>query len=104
MFKNYFKTALRQLANNKLFSILNILGLAIGLCGSILIFLWVQDELSFDRPNPRPDEVFRLNAGLGEIKHATTTAGMAPFLQRTLPQVKQFVRFYASDALTIDYG
>jgi len=104
MFKNYLKIALRQLIRNRLFSTLNILGLAIGLCGSILISLWVQDELSFDRQNPEPEEVFRLNARLGDIDDATTTAGMAPFLQRTLPQVKQFVRFWASDALTIDYG
>src|ERR1700761_9629334 len=101
MFKNYFKTALRQLARSRLFSTLNILGLAAGLCGSILIFLWVQDERSFDRQNPQPEDVFRLNVNFTDGKAATTPAGMAPFLQRTLPQVKQFVRFWAADPLTI---
>lgn len=104
MFKNYFQTALRQLARNRLFSILNILGLAIGLCGSIFIFLWVQDELSFDRQNPQPEDVFRLSSGLGAVNAATSPIGMAPFLQRTVPQVRQIVRFWAADPLTISYG
>src|ERR1700761_1053318 len=106
MFKNYLKTAIRQLIRSRLFSALNILGLATGLCGSILIFLWVQDELSFDRQNPQPEDVFRLNVKFtdGNGTAATTPAGVAPFLQQTLPQVKQYVRFLAADPLTISYG
>lgn len=104
MFKNYFKTAIRQLARNRLFSILNILGLAAGLCGSILIFLWVQDELSYDRQNPQPEDVFRLIAQFKDDQSATTPAGVAPYLQRTLPQVKQFVRFWPADPQTISFG
>lgn len=104
MFKNYFKTALRQLSRNRLFSVLNILGLAIGLCGSIFIFLWVQDELSFDRQNPQPEDVFRLNATLGAVDAATTPIIMAPYLQRHVPSVRQSVRFWAADPLTISYG
>ena len=104
MFKNYLKTAIRQLVRSRLFSTLNILGLAAGLCGSILIFLWVQDELSFDRQNPQPEDIFRLIANFKDDKSATTPAGMAPFLQRTLPQFKQFVRFWPADPLTVSYG
>jgi len=104
MFKNYLKTAIRQLIRSRLFSTLNILGLAAGFCGSIMIFLWVQDELSFDRQNPQPEDVFRLNVNFSDGTAATTTAGMAPFLHQTLPQVKQFVRFLSGNPLTISYG
>src|ERR1700735_2022679 len=104
MFKNYLKTAIRQLTRNRLFSALNILGLATGLCGSIFIFLWVQDELSFDRQHPQAGEVFRLTTTLGSIHAATTPIGMAPFLHRTLPEVRQFVRLYRSDPRLISYG
>jgi putative ABC transport system permease protein len=104
MFKNYFKTAIRQLTRNRLFSALNILGLATGLCGSIFIFLWVQDELSFDRQGPQPETVFRLNTVLGGTHVATTPIGMAPFLGRTLPEVKQVVRVYPSDPQLVTHG
>ena len=104
MFRNYLKTAIRQLTRNRLFSALNILGLAAGLCGSIFIFLWVQDELSFDRQDPQAEDIFRVTTMLGSIHAATTPIGMAPFLLRTLPQVKQIVRLYNSDPKLIAYG
>jgi len=104
MFKNYLKTAIRQLTRNRLFSALNILGLATGLCGSIFIFLWVQDESGFDRQNPQPTDVFRLNTTLGSIHAATTPLAIAPFLQQTLPVVKQSVRMYVADPQMMAYG
>ena len=104
MLKNYLKTALRQLTRNRLFSALNILGLATGLCGSIFIFLWVQDELSYDRGNPQPEDIFRSTVIDGSLHAATSPLGMAPFLQRTLPVVKQGVRFSAADPQMIVHG
>ena len=49
MFKNYIKITLRNLSKQKIYSAINILGLAVGLAGAILIFLFVQNELSYDR-------------------------------------------------------
>ena len=49
MFKNYFKTAIRNLMRNKVFSFINITGLSIGLACCILILLFTKDELSYDR-------------------------------------------------------
>ena len=48
MFKNYFKIAWRNVGRSKSFSLINISGLAIGMATTILIFLWIQNELSFD--------------------------------------------------------
>ena len=49
MIRNYFRTAWRNLVKNKFYSFINISGLTVGLAVGILILLWVQDELSFDR-------------------------------------------------------
>jgi putative ABC transport system permease protein len=104
MIRNFLTAAIRNLRRNKVFSAINIGGLATGLCGSIFIFLWVQDELSFDRQNPDAEDVFRVTAMLGDTHAATTPIIIAPFLQRNLPQVKQAVRFLAADPVTISYG
>src|SRR5579872_5883468 len=97
MLKNYIKTAFRQLSRNRLFSVLNILGLAIGLCGSLFIFLWVQDELSFDRQNPGATDIYRMIVNLGDVHAATTPMAMAPALQRSLPAVREVTRFDNAD-------
>src|SRR6476646_8579991 len=48
MFRNYFKTTFRNLWKNKTYSFLNILGLAVGIACAALIFLWVEDEVTFN--------------------------------------------------------
>jgi putative ABC transport system permease protein len=55
MFRNYFKTAVRNLLRNKSFSVINILGLSLGMACSLLIFLWVQDERNADKSNANKD-------------------------------------------------
>ena len=58
MLKNYLLVALRNLRKNKAFSIINILGLALGLGCSLLIFLWVSDERNMDKFNKNGDQLF----------------------------------------------
>lgn len=60
MYKNYFKVALRNLKKNKLYSFINVIGLALGMACCILILLWVQDELSYDRFHENADRLFRV--------------------------------------------
>ena len=60
MFKNYFKTALRNLWNNKSYSLLNILGLSIGITCAALIFLWVENELNYNKSNEKIDRVYQV--------------------------------------------
>ena len=61
MLKNHLKIALRNILKNRLFSLINIVGLAIGIASTILILLWVQDELSYDRFNPNANMLYRAN-------------------------------------------
>ena len=60
MFKNYFKTAYRNLIRNKKFSLINICGLAIGIASSILIFTVVQYELSYDTFQPEYNNIYQV--------------------------------------------
>lgn len=60
MIKNYLKIAWRNLLRNRIFSAINIVGLAIGLASCMLISLYVLDELSFDRYNEKADQIFRV--------------------------------------------
>lgn len=60
MLKNYALITIRNLFRNKVYSFINIAGLAIGLTCSMLIFLWVQDELSFDTFHPKADRLYQV--------------------------------------------
>ena len=60
MFKNYLKTSFRNITRHKAISFINISGLAIGMACSILIFLWVNHELSFDKSQINKERIYRL--------------------------------------------
>ena len=60
MLRNYFKTALRNLARSKLHSIINITGLSVGMAVAMLIGLWIYDEISFDRQSEHYDRIARV--------------------------------------------
>jgi len=64
MFKNYFKTALRNLVRSKFYSGLNLLGLTLGLTVGLLILLWVNQELSYDSFHKKADQIYRVNVNL----------------------------------------
>ena len=59
MFQNYLKTALRHLVKNRLYSFINIFGLAVGLASCILIMLFVWDELSYDKMWSKASDIYR---------------------------------------------
>ncbi|HEY4877425.1 MAG TPA: ABC transporter permease, partial [Puia sp.] len=63
MFKNYFKTAWRNLVKNKIFSFINILGLTIGIMVCMMIYLFIMNEFSFDRFHKNNDSIYRVMRG-----------------------------------------
>jgi len=87
MFKNYFKTAWRSLWRNKLFSGLNIFGLATGMACSILIFLWVHDELSFDKFNHNASNIFRITDKTSDQEYAVVPPSLAYAIQTQIPAI-----------------
>ena len=80
MLRNYIKIAFRNLLRHKAFSFINIFGLSIGMACSILILLWVHDELSYDKFHEGSDYIYRLTAELPQenIKAAVSSAPIAP--------------------------
>ncbi|WP_295675078.1 ABC transporter permease, partial [uncultured Mucilaginibacter sp.] len=77
MFKNYLTSAFRSLKRFRLFTLLNIFGLATGMACSILIFLWVQDERSYDKFNDAPGQLFRLTSNVAGVQAAVTPLPVA---------------------------
>ena len=65
MLRNYFITAWRNLIKNKLYSVINITGLTIGLAVGILILIWVQDEFSFDGFHKKEANIYKLENMVG---------------------------------------
>lgn len=77
MFKSYIKIAIRNMRRHKAFSVINIAGLAIGMACSMLIFLWVQDELSYDRFHEDVDDIYRVVREVnqsGQVHHTVYTS------------------------------
>ena len=95
MFKNFLKTTFRNIRRNKLFTIINIIGLAIGMACFILILLWIQDELSFNRFHENKDQLYLLT-----IKHPTDVIdsnvpyALAPILANEFPEIIDYTRIY----------
>ncbi|MGZ5135246.1 MAG: ABC transporter permease, partial [Flavitalea sp.] len=92
MIKNYFKIAFRNIIHHKAFATINIAGLAIGMACSIFIFLWVTNELSYDRFHKNANEIYRITADAGDFSAAVNCAGMPAELRAKIPAVKSFVR------------
>ena len=92
MFKSYLKIAYRNLKKHKVYSLINITGLAIGMVSCILILLWVQDELSYDRFHKNSADLYRIesteNFANGKKYHTQMSpVGLAPLLTEQIPEI-----------------
>ena len=96
MFSNYVKTAFRNLLRHKVFSAINVAGLAVGMACSILILLWVQDELSMDRYHEKIDHIYQVNLkwardGLSGYQ-PTVSPAIAGIIKNEYPEIAEVVR------------
>ena len=98
MIKNYFKTALRNLLRNKIYSFINVAGLSIGLACAMLIILYVKDEVSFDRFHANVSNIYRIvTQGVDKDGHKgrkdpNTGYLQGPRFSQNIPEIKSFVR------------
>jgi len=98
MFKNYFKTALRNLTRNKVYSFINIIGLSLGLACSMLIILYVKDEVSYDRFHKEVNRIYRITSQSFDKKenkvHQEGNTGylQGPRFTANIPGLQSFVR------------
>jgi putative ABC transport system permease protein len=105
MFKNYIKIAWRNLIKNKLYSIINIVGLSVGVACSLIIFLFVNNELSYDRFHKDSDNIYRalMNGKLGEneFHFSVAPAPLASAMMEEIPVVEIAVRFRNSGSYIV---
>ncbi|HEV8506571.1 MAG TPA: ABC transporter permease [Chitinophagaceae bacterium] len=99
MIKNYLKIAVRNLLRYKGFSFINIFGLATGMACSLLIFLFVKDEMSYDRFHKDSDKIYRVvkdfvNDDGSRLPDATTPPALSPAMQREIPEVLHATRVF----------
>ncbi len=96
MFKNYIKTALRNIKKQKSFAVLNVLGLALGISATLLITIWIQAELSYDRFHANADRIYRITQSFlydGDGLHQTQTPGiLAKTLKDQCPEIESATR------------
>jgi putative ABC transport system permease protein len=107
MFKNYIKIALRNIKRQKGYSLINIAGLTIGLACCILILLWVQHEISYNRFHENADDIYRIYTDFhydqGIIPFSNIPQPVGPEIQSKFPEVRFAVRLL-DDALTVKHG
>ncbi|MCG8373425.1 MAG: ABC transporter permease, partial [Balneolales bacterium] len=108
MLKNYLKIALRNLLKNKSYSIINITGLAIGLTVSLLIGLYVVEELSYDRFHENGDRLYRVvesyTSNGQETWYASTFSALPAALQAEFPSIEHTTHVYPTNGLIIGPG
>lgn len=92
MLKNYFKIAFRNAIHHKTFALINLSGLTIGLTCSILILLWVRNELSYDKFHAHAGQIYRITCQVESFKAAINPAGMPWGLKSQLPVIKNVAR------------
>src|ERR1043165_9209231 len=108
MFRNYFKTAWRNLRKNKTFSLINIAGLSIGMAACLLILQYVSFQLSYDQFNKNAGDLYRVSNDRYQngklIQHGTITySGVSKAMQDDFPEVVNHTRIEPQGATTIIY-
>src|SRR5215831_2136303 len=102
MFRNYFKTAWRSLSKYKSYSIINVLGLTLGIASCLVIFLVVQYELSYDKFNSKAERTYRVTLNAIDYNPCVSLAIAAP-LRNDFPELEEVsqVWYRGSDLITI---
>jgi putative ABC transport system permease protein len=107
MFKNYLKTAFRNLGKNKLYSGINIIGLTAGLAACLLIGVFISHELSYDKFNKNAERIVRVTMEYSKAGTVNTTATtgtkIGPQFKRTFPSVEEYARTFLSHGI-VKYG
>jgi len=108
MVKNYLLVTVRNLLRNKVYSLINIVGLAVGMTSFILISLWVQDEFSYDGFHENIDNLYRVvdyekYSNGEEIFFSQNSALLGPILKSNYPGIIDFTRFRSGNSQIVNY-
>ncbi len=109
MFKNYFTITLRNIRKHKLHSVINIVGLSIGMAVCLLIFLWVQDEFGYDRFHTNKNDIAQVyyemlhSSGDSQIVMSSFYP-LARILKEECPEVREAIRYESASGLLLSHG
>src|SRR6185295_6871864 len=96
MVLNYLKIALRNLSRNKVYSLINILGLSLGVACCLLLTLYIQDEFSFDRYHTRLNDLYRITTQISSVRGLdnmkTTSPPIAMTMWEEIPEIESASR------------
>jgi putative ABC transport system permease protein len=110
MLKNYLKIALRNLLRHKGYSLINILGLAVGMASCILILLYVHDELSYDKYHEQADQIYRVTRewfnsdGSSSLHLGHVAPPIGPLLKNDFPDILQMARINSGGNPLLRHG
>jgi len=106
MIRNYLKIALRNMRKYKTGSFINVAGLSLGLAFCILIYLFISDELSFDRFHEKADSIYSIviNDHFYEYSHRRGPAPIAPVLKDHFPEIESFARLVRVTNVPVKYN
>lgn len=108
MFRIHLLTGIRKLLKDRIYTVINVSGLAIGLAGCLLIIIYVQDELSYDKFHEKSGQIYRICAlesiGNTLIKQVYTCAPLPQTLIADYPEVIQAVRISGKWDVVLNYG
>ena len=108
MIKNYLKTAFRIMLRQRAYASINIIGLSVGIAATLIILLYIADELGYDKIHPDADRIYRI-AFSGrlqgdEFKAAVSCAPLAEAVQHEIADVEEVVRFGIWRTVPMGYG
>ncbi len=108
MFKNLLRIALRNLKKDSWYSLVNILGLTIGITFSLFLIFYIKDELNYDKHNSKGDRIYRVNSYIHERDKNTDWAlsqlPLGPTLKKDYPEVEEQVRFVSRERTLFKNG
>lgn len=108
MFKHNFKLAIKYAVKSKQTTLINIIGLAMGLASSLLIYLWITDELSFEKHHKNADQICQVYLkGTNEngISYQATSPPLIPLkIKESHPEILDYVRMYYLDEVVLNYN
>lgn len=104
MIINYLKTAIRNLLRNRVFSLINLLGLSIGMAACLLIMIWIQNELNFDTFHKSKDKMYRVMTHGQDRISSTVPAPLGIQAYKMIPEIEKATLFEGISDLMFMYG
>lgn len=108
MFTNYLLSAVRNFRKNKFYSLINILGLSLGISAAAFILLYITEEMGYDKHFKGYETIYRLESDFSinnkHDKFALTSVPLGPAFKIEMPEVRSYARFLSNENMVLKYG